>query len=298
MPAPTFKQLEAFYWAASCASFASAAERLHVTVSSLSKRLAELELLLGQTLFDRSGHKAVLTEAGQRLLPSALKVLEAMAALQAGLASETGLAGPCRFGVGELSALTWLPAFVARVRRAHPRLQLEPQVDVGAVLERRLDQGELDFAVIAGRSSRSGLLSQPVGVARFAWMASPQLAGRARTLTPALLQRWPLITLPAGAGTTRLLDDWLLARNVDVTQRIACNNWVAIAGMLRQGLGIGFLPEGWAGRGAAALRLLDSQPALAPLPYTVQWRRGDTRALVQQMRTLLADQVDFAGPAG
>ena len=70
-PAMTLKQLEAFYWAATCASFAVAAERLHLSVSSLSKRIAELEEALGQLLFDRSGHKAALTEAGQRLLPQA-----------------------------------------------------------------------------------------------------------------------------------------------------------------------------------------------------------------------------------
>jgi DNA-binding transcriptional LysR family regulator len=60
----TLKQLEAFYWAATCASFAVAAERLHLSVSSLSKRITELEDALGQPLFDRSGHKAALTDAG------------------------------------------------------------------------------------------------------------------------------------------------------------------------------------------------------------------------------------------
>ena len=67
----TLKQLEAFYWAATCANFAMAAERLHLSTSSLSKRLVELEDALGVQLFDRSGHKAVLTEAGERFLPRA-----------------------------------------------------------------------------------------------------------------------------------------------------------------------------------------------------------------------------------
>ncbi|MDQ6217597.1 LysR family transcriptional regulator, partial [Achromobacter insolitus] len=71
----TLKQLEAFYWAATCASFAVAAERLHLSVSSLSKRITELEEGLGQSLFDRSGHKAVLTDVGQRLLPQARDLL-------------------------------------------------------------------------------------------------------------------------------------------------------------------------------------------------------------------------------
>src|SRR5574337_1527080 len=78
MPMPSIKQLEAFWWAATCANFATAAQRVHLSVSSLSKRIAELEAALGQTLFDRSGHRAVLTEAGERLLPATLGVLNAM----------------------------------------------------------------------------------------------------------------------------------------------------------------------------------------------------------------------------
>ena len=72
MSQPSIKQLEAFWWAATCANFATAAERVHLSVSSLSKRIAELEAALGQSLFDRSGHRAALTEAGERLLPAAL----------------------------------------------------------------------------------------------------------------------------------------------------------------------------------------------------------------------------------
>lgn len=245
MSQPSIKQLEAFWWAATCANFATAAERVHLSVSSLSKRIAELEAALGQSLFDRSGHRAALTEAGERLLPAALGVLNAMAALGQTLDARAELTGHCRFGVGDLSALTWLPAFVAAARQAHPQLGLEPYVDVGGVLERRLADGELDFAVIAGRSSRSELLSQPVGAAHFAWAAAPSLPGAGRLGAVALLQRHPLVTLPAGAGTTRLLDDWLLANRATVQERIVCNSWGAVAGMLRQGVGVGFLPAYW-----------------------------------------------------
>ena len=114
----TLKQLEAFYWAATCASFAVAAERLHLSVSSLSKRIAELEEALGQ-LFDRSGHKAALTEAGQRLLPQAGDMLASAERIRASVAQSAGLVGRCRFGVGELTALTWLPRLIGVVRAAH-----------------------------------------------------------------------------------------------------------------------------------------------------------------------------------
>ncbi len=292
MPHPSVKQLEAFWWAATCANFATAAERVHLSVSSLSKRISELESTLGQSLFDRSGHRAVLTEAGERLLPAALEVLNAMAALGHTLGSREELAGRCRFGVGDLSALTWLPTFVAAVRRTHPRLALEPCVDVGGALERRLDDGELDFAVIAGRSSRSTLLSQPVGAARFAWALSPRLAGASRLGIKALLQQHPLVTLPPGAGTTRLLDDWLLAQGVTIREHILCNSLGAVAGMLRAGVGVGFLPWGWVG--PLGLRTPGARTPLAPLQYSFQWRRGDARALIPAMQRLAQAEVDFS----
>ncbi|KWN13910.1 LysR family transcriptional regulator [Burkholderia ubonensis] len=294
MATPTFKQLDAFYWAATSANFATAAQRLNLSISSLSKRINELEQATGRVLFDRSGHRAVLTEDGETLLPAAIRVLESVAALRDAFAQDKGLTGRLSFGVGELSALTWLPRFVAAVQKLHPQLKLEPYVDVGAVLEAKVDAGELDFAVIAGRSSRGSILSQQVTEARFAWMASERLVGSARTLTPAVLERHPLVTLPAGAGTTHILDEWLLATGVNHARRITCNNWSALAGMMREGVGIGFLPADWAAAHTdAALVRLASKPALSPLPYAFQWRRGDMRGLIPSMLALVRQYADF-----
>lgn len=292
----TLKQLEAFYWAATCANFAVAAQRLHLSISSLSKRIAELEESLRHPLFDRSGHKAELTDAGKQLLPKARDLLESAAALKNVFAGNEGLSGYCRFGVGELSALTWLPKLIAEARKAHPRLVLEAYVDVGAVLEQKVDKGELDFAVIAGRSSRQTILSQPVTQSHFVWMASPVLAGRARTMTERLLRSHPLISQPAGAGTTRIIDDWLLSQGVTAEERIVCNNWGAITGMLIEGVGVGILPKGWAATLAKRklLYAMKSEPELAPLPYSYQWRRDDARPVIGQMRSLVQSIADFS----
>ncbi|KVH32583.1 LysR family transcriptional regulator [Burkholderia cepacia] len=294
MATPTLKQLDAFYWAATCANFSTAAQRLHLSVSSLSKRINELEQVVERTLFDRSGHRAVLTDDGEALLPAVVRVLESVAALQESVARDEGLSGRLRFGVGELSALTWLPRFVAAVRKQHPKLALEPYVDVGAALEEKVDAGELDFAVIAGRSSRSSVLSQPVAEARFAWMAAETLVGRERVLTPALLASHALVLLPSGSGVTRILDDWLLACGVNHARRIECNNWSAVAGMLGEGVGIGFLPVDWArARPGGQLVQLTSEPPLAPLQYAFQWRRGDVRGLIPSMLSLVRQYADF-----
>jgi DNA-binding transcriptional LysR family regulator len=295
----TLKQLEAFYWAATCANFAIAAERLHLSVSSLSKRIAELEESLGLPLFDRGGHRAVLTEAGQGLLPRALEMLDGAAAIRHAFAPGAGLVGRCAFGVGELSAMTWLPRFIAQVRAQYPKLVLEPYIDVGAVLETRVDNGELDFAIVAGRSSRQTVLSQPITQAQFVWVAAPALMQRYQDLGQMLRDRQPIIALPPAAGTTRLIDDWLLAHEIASVERISCNNWVAIAGMLIASVGVGILPEGWARKlvGEKLLCILTDERPLTPLTYSFQWRRGDSRPLVNQMLSQAAGVADFRADA-
>lgn len=293
----TLKQLEAFYWAATCASFAVAAERLHLSVSSLSKRITELEEALGQPLFDRSGHKAALTDAGQQLLPQARELLAAADQIRASMSASPGLRGRCRFGVGELTALTWLPRLIGVVRAAYPDLMLEPYVDIGQVLEQRVADGELDFAVIAGRSSRASIASWPIGQARFSWAAAPSVLLGETRMTTALLDRLPLVTLPAGAGTTRIIDDWLAGREA-AGERLCCNNWGAIVGLLIEGTGVGLLPSHWADalQADGSLRVLPGEPELAALPYAFQYRRDDARPLVARLRDAVAAAVDFSAP--
>jgi DNA-binding transcriptional LysR family regulator len=294
----TLKQLEAFYWAATCASFAMAAERLHVSTSSLSKRLAELEDALGVRLFDRSGHKAVLTEAGERLLPQASALLLTADETRRSVQPDTRIAGRCLLGVGELSALTWLPQLASYAGKRYPELRLEPHVDIGVALNERLRNGELDCAVIAGRSPHASISSHMIGQAHFVWTASPALAGKATQVTGQMLRDYPLVTLPSGAGTSRILDEWLMTNDIDVSRRLSCNSWGAIAGLLIEGTGVGFLPESWAKSLARRrdLRVLAATPALSPLTYTFQKRRNDERPLLAAMLTAVRASADFKRP--
>ena len=291
----TLKQLEAFYWAATCSSFAMAAERVHLSVSSLSKRIAELEASLGQALFGRGRHRAALTEAGERLLPLAAALLQQADRLHQEMGSATGLRGPCRLGVGELTALTWLPRLVAAIAGAHPDLQVSVHVDVGAALAERLDKGELDVAVIAGPASRSALTAVPLAHASFSWCASPQIAHSVPRMDAAAMRAQPLVTLPQGSGVTQLIDDWLRLAGAQAERRLACNHWGAIVGLLAHGAGIGLLPKGWAHALCArgVLQNLPSPVALGQLPYALHSRRDDLRPLVGALQGLAAQHADF-----
>src|SRR3984893_11767503 len=62
------KQLEYFRHVAELGSFTRAASFLSVVQPALSRRVRQLEVELGQNLFDRNGRGVVLTDAGTRLL--------------------------------------------------------------------------------------------------------------------------------------------------------------------------------------------------------------------------------------
>ncbi len=67
--------LEALAAVVDAGSFAAAAARLHKTQSAVSYAIGQLEAQLGVALFDRSGHRAVLTPTGQAVLEEARAVL-------------------------------------------------------------------------------------------------------------------------------------------------------------------------------------------------------------------------------
>jgi DNA-binding transcriptional LysR family regulator len=68
-------QVRAFVRAAEERHFGRAAAGLYLTQQALSKRIARLEKLLGEQLFDRGGQRVELTAAGERFLPYARELL-------------------------------------------------------------------------------------------------------------------------------------------------------------------------------------------------------------------------------
>lgn len=297
----TLKQIEAFYWAATLGNFAIAAARLHITQSSLSKRIAELEDALDQVLFDRSRKRSTLTPAGQRLLPrcrALLDQLEHLGECLAGDDDEAALAGPCRFGISELSASTWLPRFVHAVREAHPQLTLEPQILLTAHLERLVQRGELDFAVIAGPPANPALDSEVVARVPFTWVASPRSMPAGTVLTARHFSQLDVLTHPPQSGLAQVLDSWLTLHELKIRRAIVCNSLNTITGLAVSNMGVSFLPLAYVRplvrRGK--LVALGSEPALPPMDYHLVWLREDYRPITRVMRKLVAPAVDFDIP--
>ncbi|WP_447776930.1 LysR family transcriptional regulator [Variovorax boronicumulans] len=73
----TFRQLEAFHWAATLGSVNAAARHLFVSQPAITARVRELEGILGHALFARSQQGVQLTAAGGELFQRVQVLLQA-----------------------------------------------------------------------------------------------------------------------------------------------------------------------------------------------------------------------------
>lgn len=121
----TLRQLKAFVLVAEQNSFTKAAETLCLTQSALSGLIKELEQNLDVKLFDRTTRKLHLSDAGQRLLPQARRVLNEMSVLNDKVASLKSLhQGHVHLAVSQQLSASTLPKFIAKFCELHPNIQV------------------------------------------------------------------------------------------------------------------------------------------------------------------------------
>lgn len=164
----TLDQLRTFATIAECGSFRAAAARLSRVQSAISQAVANLETELGVPLFDRSGHRPLLTPEGRALLANAndillrVDVMRAQAhGLAAGAEPEFGVSVDTLF---PLSAATHALKVIAKAYpHARLRLAVEP---LGGPVKALLD-GRSTAAVIVGEDFQEPRISrEAIGTVR------------------------------------------------------------------------------------------------------------------------------------
>lgn len=238
----TFKQLEAIYWVAKLGGFSQAAQKLHTTQSAVSKRVLELENAFGTPMFDRTLRASRLTERGEQMFAIAKDLLERREAAIERFAQAEQPEQTLRIGVTELTAMTWLPRFVAAVQIRFPNALFEPDVDDSFGLCKKLLLDQLDIAILPDLFEDSRIAKTSVGKVRNVWMSKPgYLEQKDLHVHDIAAQR--VLTQGARSGTGLLYDEWFRTTGHHATNRIVSNSLVAIIGMTVSGLGVAHLPQ-------------------------------------------------------
>ena len=160
---PSLKQLHYLVALSTHLNFTRAAETCFVTQSTLSAGLKELEEILGVQLVERDRQSVLMTAIGLEIAARAREILAAtqdLADRAAGV--EAPMCGSLRFGIIPTIAPFLLPASLRLLRERYPRLRLTLREDLTANLIERLEDGQLDVALIALPFATGTLLVEPL----------------------------------------------------------------------------------------------------------------------------------------
>ncbi len=130
--------------------FGRAAERCFVSQPTLSGQIKKLEDQLGVTIFERTNRSVEITPIGVELLSHARLLMEQADAMeQVARAHQDPLAGPLRVGAIPTLSPYLMPLILVPLKRRYPQLKLVLFEEITDSLLRRLQQHELDAALLA-----------------------------------------------------------------------------------------------------------------------------------------------------
>lgn len=143
--------------------FGRAAQRCFVSQPTLSIAIKKLEEELGLALFDRSSNEVMTTDAGQRIVVQARRVLEEADRIKLMANQEQSeLEGIFKLGLIFTIAPYLLPKLILSLREMAPEMPLQLDENYTDVLKESLKRGDLDAIVVAEPFDETGLETIPL----------------------------------------------------------------------------------------------------------------------------------------
>jgi len=245
-------------------NFTRAAERCLVVQSALSHQIARLERELGARLFDRTSRRVRLTPAGEAFLPAARQALEAAERARAEVAAAVGeIRG--RLAVGAIPTVTAvdLPAALKRFHLRHRQVRISLRSGGSGDLVEQVRQGVLDVAFLGltPGTPLKGVCGRELARGELVVLVHPDhpLAGEEHASLHRLADE-PFVDFPEGSAGRNQSDAAFAAAGVHREVAFETTTPEFMARLIRQGLGVGMMPAGFASEfpDLPALRLSDA----------------------------------------
>jgi DNA-binding transcriptional LysR family regulator len=271
-------------------SITSAAARLKVSKSVISKRIADLEAALRVELFHRSTGRVKPTELArslyERIVPLVRGITEATDAVSDRTES---LTGPLRIITPVSFGTSFLGPVLAEFARRHPELEIAVDYEDRLV---NLSQSGYDLGICVGDLKESSLKARKLCDCARIVCCSPEYAtnfGLPKSVTE--LAQHTCIDY-AHVHTSDL---WQFDSEVDggrplsvpMRGRIIANNFEAMRDMAIAGLGLVLLPEFLAAGPLRQGTLISALPHAAPRPHTISAVYPHTRHVSSKVRKFI-----------
>lgn len=281
----TFGQAEAFYWIARLGTFRAAASHLRLSQPTVSLRLKELERILGEGLFDRSGYRPVLSAFGRAIYADVERLLHHAGAVERRLNGNLLEGGVLRIGAADSFAIDPLPVLLAALAEQHPSLQVDVTVDFSTRLEQLLLDKAIDIAFLSQPRSHEGLTIAPLWDIDLVWVVGGKLPYADNVATPENLVDLPIFTNSSPSGLFTTIQTWFALRGLKPHRLNTCNPLTVIARLASAGTGAALLPReiiALSGRNLD-LRVLEADPPVRDHNLCAMWWDGRQSALCAEL---------------
>ena len=233
---------------------AAAAAQLKCSQPTVSRHLKQLEQQTRLALFDRRGHRMILTAAGAAICVYAdgmAAQADQMSLMIAG--KETQINGTVRISASEVIGHYFLPEILAAMEVKFPEIELEIVIQNSVS---NLSAREADIALRLFRPEQTGLIRRKLGNLDVGAFASDQYVARhgaPHTLSDLLSHR-----LVGYDQSTEILDGFRsLTPNADASLFfLRCDNHLVYWQLIKAGMGIGFGSIAVANRDQGVCRIL------------------------------------------
>ncbi len=226
-------------------SFTRAAENLHISQPALSQHIKALEENLGTQLFDRSGRKIRLTDAGDVYLQYIRKAFQAM---NEGKRAVHDLADLSRGSIKVAVTPTFITYFIGPLTNLLyekcPHIHLQIQSATQDKIEHMLIHDEIDIGIGFDESHSPNISAEPLLSERLALVVSKNhsLATR-QTIALEELQNHPMVLLNQKFATRVQIDDHFRRIGIHLQAHTEVDSISAIIEIIRQTPLMTIIPE-------------------------------------------------------
>lgn len=238
----TIRQLEVFAAIAASGNVTKASDALHLSQSAASMALAELERILEQKLFDRSGKRLLLNEQGRALLPKARECIARLGEIE-GMFSQShkNHVGIMRIGASSTIGNYLLPALFGQYADDFPGVELSLTVGNTDQIIDALLTFSIDLGFIEGHCHHPKIKATPWKTDELVVFASPDhpLAKSKPTLDDLVKSKW--ILRERGSGTRDVFENAVAGKIDALTIAFELGHTEAIKHAVKHNLGISCL---------------------------------------------------------
>lgn len=261
-----WNRARAFLVTAEEGSFSAAAKALGMTQPTLGRQVNSLETELGVALFERVGRGLELTPSGHELVEHVRAMGEAARSLSLSASGQTqGLVGNVAISASEITAVSFLPPIIARLRREYPGLTLEIVPSNDAVDLRRR---EADIAIRNFRPTQNDLIAKKIRDDYGHFYATPDYIdsiGNPQTVGALARGQFIAFTPQSRAEIIERFSEFGLILTVE-NMPVMAGNHTTHWELCKAGVGIGIVPQKLGDSEALVRRVL---PEPFPLPFPI-----------------------------